>query len=135
VPSKSDSTMPLENGWQPFRPSVGVGRPTAVDKVTVYRGGNIRISGDLVERLGKPARLQLLTNGAANAFGICSATTPAGAVALSKGHHQNQFRATRLFASLKKDTEQITWPLDLPHSWEGDILVIDISDIPNGEVA
>jgi hypothetical protein len=107
----------------------------ASDRVTIYRGGNIRISGDIVERLGTPNRVQFLTNGSADAFAICSTTSFPGSVALSRGRHQHQLRATRLFRSLQKDTDRITWPLDLPHSWEGDILVVDVSSVPNSEVS
>lgn len=119
--------------WAPFVPDSGKGRPVATDRVTLQRTGQIRLSEDIVARLGTPSKIQLLTNGDRNAFAVCPAESPAGAVALSRQGRQHEFRATRLFTTMDRDAGLIVWPLDLPHSWEGDLLVIDVSEVPAQE--
>lgn len=119
--------------WKPFIPDSAMGRPSVIDRVTLLRSGQVRLSEDIVNRLGKPAKIQLLTNGDASAFAVCPATTPAGSAALSRSGRQHEFRAARLFATLGKSAELITWPLELSHSWDGDLLVIDISTVPTAE--
>ncbi len=118
------------NGWQPFTPDTGFGRPSSQDTVKLYRSGTIRISRDIAEKLGEPDKVQLLTNGSLNAFAVRAAETPMGAVSLTRGHHQREFKAGRLLASLGRKVKQITWPYALPHQWDGDVLVIDISEVP-----
>ena len=131
MPTEKSSTS--KTAWKPFTPDVGHGRPSVTDRFTVLRSGSIRVSEDIAERLGKPDKIQLLTNGASEHFAVCPAETPAGSVTLTKSGRQREFRVGRLFAALGKNAELIVWPLDLPHSWDGDYLVINISDVPNAD--
>ena len=117
--------------WKPFSPYMGMGRPAVVDRVTLLRSGTIKLSDDIVERLGNPSKIQLLVDGTAHQFAIGRAASPVGSASLSRTGRQCEFRVWRLLRALNKDTSQMDWPLDLPHSWDGDLLVVDVSEVPS----
>lgn len=128
--SNQESSTPMPSGWKPFSPYDGYGRPQIVDRVTLLRSGSIRLSDDIVDRLGKPAKVQMLTNESKHVFAVCPASTPAGSAALSKVGRQREFRVNRLMTSLGRDVERINWPLELTHWWDGGLLIIDVSSVP-----
>lgn len=119
--------------WTPFTPDSGFGRPSIVDRVTALRSGSIRLSEDISQKLGSPKRIQLLTNGQRDRFGVRAAKDPSGSVSLSQAGRQREFRIGQLCTAIGKDPSRITWPLELPHTWEEHVLVIDVSQIPDVE--
>lgn len=123
--------------WTPFAPTSAQTPHVNVDTVRVVASGDIILSQDIIERLGKPERVQFLTSETDDQIGISAVPSSVlgGGYTLfrypgaSAGRGGGPRRAVR--------AHQILWHCGrravrrvLPHHFDGDVLVIDISGLP-----
>lgn len=107
----------------------------AQDTVRLLRDGSVVLSPDLVERLGAPGRVTLLTNIDPTRIGIrafadAATEQPYRLIPYSRTQGSSVHIYTLLWRLGRRNDE----PRVLPHAWDGNVLVVDVSSVPEREV-
>lgn len=123
--------------WTPWHPSSG--RIPSPDRETVraHPSGNITLSTDIVQQLGNPERIQFLTNESGDHIGLRALPSNVIGGGYKLLRYPSQTTGREAGARRAINANQILWALgrrgavlSLPHHFDGDVLVIDISGLP-----
>lgn len=107
--------------------------PTApTDVVKVLRDGSLVVSADLLERMGAGDRVALLTNADPSTLGIRAFRDAATEQAFKLDRYSTARSGRRINSGtvlwhLNRQAPGVT---ELPHAWDDDVLVVDLSALP-----
>lgn len=132
IPTGSDSTASLPTEWTPFAGSYRGRHPKTAVRLTSQ--SRIVFSHEIVSILGTD-HVQMLTNGSRQhiAFKGTDQSDNSSLSLTPNGRLQRIVRPLALFTRLGKAPQRLTQPMDLPYRWEGTLLVVDISAVPDAD--
>lgn len=96
----------------------------------MQRDGVFTLSASAFERLGRPERVEFLRNGTDACVGIRGTTNTDASRKIEKRRRTVQAMGAVLLAFRKQPPRA---PVSLPYRMDGDILVLDISALPDAE--
>jgi hypothetical protein len=115
-------------GWRTFVPEHRRPKTTDGEEVRLGVSGRLILSLAVVDRLGNPERVALLERGSDAMFAVRAATPSDYSYALAvSSRHTRDVNAYTLLWSIGRLARQ---RMVLPHSWDGDVLVVDVSSVP-----
>lgn len=118
--------------WTPIERVSGRGGK-ATGRVMLDKAGYLRVDFDIFERLGSPARIQALKNADRSKVGLRAASESELSVLTPSKTTDGVQRVVSLqgaLTALGRDARRLTASIVLPHTWDGDVLVLDISAVP-----
>ncbi len=117
-------TMPQDK-WTPLQEPL---KPVKT-KVSISRGGTVYIARILLAQIGNPPHLQPLRNGNPTLLGLRAASPTTGGLAVRINTDSSNFGGSKILKALGKSSppNQTT----LPHYIEDDVIVIDLSELPD----
>lgn len=119
--------------WTPFNPHTATRQGDIPNNlVRVNRDSSLIISPDLAQRLGEPNKVTLLTNGDPTKIGI--RTYEGGPD--ERGYRFKKYSRTQgwmvgAHTLIWRAGKVVRAAQPLTHTWDGDVLVVDISSLPN----
>lgn len=124
--------------WTPIPgPNSQRRRRRRADWVRLHPSGLIVLSVDVVQQLGDTGHVMPLMNGRRDLIGLRGTRPAPRSSALKLTNHSGgstSISAWNILSTAGKTRPEK--PLDLPHHWDGDVLVIDLSgltDAPGGQ--
>lgn len=118
----------MSGQWQVFEPAIQR-IETRTESVRLNRNGVVVVSREIAARLGNPYRVVVLTNGAPHRFGVRAATQRKGSRTFRD--YSGRARCVSVGTVVRELGKFWRVQADLPHSWEDDVLVIDVSGLPD----
>jgi hypothetical protein len=116
------------SGWRTFVPEHRRPELTAGEEVRLGVSGRLILSLAVAERLGNPERVALLQGDSDEAFAVRAATSSDYSYALAViSRSTRDVNAYTLLWSIGRLARE---RMVLPHSWDGDVLVVDVSGVP-----
>lgn len=119
--------------WKPL-PGYTGSRTATPTPVRITSSGQIYLARDVFARMGKPEYVRPAVNGRSDVFALLPSRRGPGGGSIRVGIDNGstvRVSGMGVLHALKRDTpHRVT---TLPHSWDGDVLVIDISALPMQE--
>lgn len=117
--------------WTPFAPDCGRRDvPHGVELVGVLSSGALALSPAVVKRLGAPSRVVLLTTSDPTRLGIRALGDGESEYSYGVNKYGKNGHQVNAYSALWKLGRRPLRRVDVPHRWEGDVLVIDVSALP-----
>lgn len=118
--------------WTPLPKFQRKGSNVRMDSVRMHRSGPIHLSPDVVERFGEAEYLLPLRNGRSDMVGL-RATSPLPRTSMLKltacSGGTRSISGHNILTQARKSKPRAA--VELPHHWDGDVLVLDLSGLPD----
>lgn len=118
--------------WKPLTVRRSPGFEAMAESVRMMASGKIRLGARLVDQLGQPRYVGVARNGNPCVIGLSGVERQRGLHTLKLSHVSGGTRTMNgdgiLGAIGKTYPDHVT---ELPYSWDGDVLVLDLSGLPD----
>lgn len=123
----------MSSEWTPFQPTSARIPHVDIATVRIVPSGTLILSMDIVEQLGSPEHVGFLTNESDDHIGLIAVPVPGYTLLRYPSRSNSRLGGPRRAVN----AHQILWHCGrraavqvLPHRFDGDVLVIDISGLP-----